>query len=71
MLCKKSLTSLSQSNEALLSADALRKFPLESGDQVRIVRDSSKILLSHMIATTFTDRIVAKFKLPVEGWRGE
>ena len=60
-----------QSNEALLSADALRKFPLESGDQVRIVRDSSKILLSHMIATTFTDRIVAKFKLPVEGWRGE
>lgn len=60
-----------QSDEALLSADALRKFPLESGDQVRIVRDSSKILLSHMIATTFTDRIVAKFKLPVEGWRGE
>ena len=60
-----------QSDEALLSADALRKFPLESGDQVRILRDASKILLSHMIATTFTDRIVAKFKLPVEGWRGE
>ena len=60
-----------QSNEALLSADALRKFPLVSGDQVRISRDASKILLSHIVATTFTDRIVAKFKLPVEGWRGE
>ena len=60
-----------QSNEALLSADALRKFPLVSGDQVRITRDASKILLSHIVATTFTDRIVAKFKLPVEGWRGE
>ena len=60
-----------QSNEALLSADALRKFPLVSGDQVRITRDPSKILLSHIVATTFTDRIVAKFKLPVEGWRGE
>jgi NAD+ kinase len=60
-----------ESNEALLSADALRKFPLVSGDQVRITRDASKILLSHIIATTFTDRIVAKFKLPVEGWRGE
>jgi NAD+ kinase len=60
-----------QSNEALLSADALRKFPLISGDQVRITRDASKILLSHIVATTFTDRIVAKFKLPVEGWRGE
>jgi NAD+ kinase len=60
-----------QSDEALLSADALRKFPLVNGDQVRITRDSSKILLSHIVATTFTDRIVAKFKLPVEGWRGE
>jgi len=60
-----------QSEEALLSADALREFELISGDQVRITRDSSKILLSHIVATTFTDRIVAKFKLPVEGWRGE
>jgi len=60
-----------QSDEALLSADALRKFPLTKGDQVRITRDASKILLSHIVATTFTDRIVAKFKLPVEGWRGE
>jgi len=60
-----------QSNEALLSADALRKFPLVNGDQVRITRDASKILLSHIVATTFTDRIVAKFKLPIEGWRGE
>ena len=60
-----------QSDEALLSADALRRFPLVNGDQVRITRDTSKILLSHIVATTFTDRIVAKFKLPVEGWRGE
>jgi NAD+ kinase len=60
-----------ESSEALLSADALRKFPLVEGDQVRITRDASKILLSHIVATTFTDRIVAKFKLPVEGWRGE
>jgi NAD+ kinase len=60
-----------QSDEGLLSADALRKFPLTKGDQVRITRDASKILLSHIVATTFTDRIVAKFKLPIEGWRGE
>ena len=60
-----------ESEEALLSADALRRFPLVKGDQVRITRDVSKILLTHIVATTFTDRIVAKFKLPVEGWRGE
>jgi len=28
-------------------------------------------LLAHVQPTLFTDRLVAKFKLPVEGWRGE
>jgi NAD+ kinase len=60
-----------ESEEGLLSADALRKVSLVAGDQVKIIRDESKILLCHIVATTFTDRIVAKFKLPVEGWRSE
>ena len=60
-----------ESSEALLSADALRKIPLESGDRVIITRDSQTIKLSHVSSTLFTDRLVAKFKLPVEGWRGE
>ena len=60
-----------ESNEALLSADALRKLPLENGDQVHITKDKSVVKLAHMKATLFTDRLVAKFKLPVEGWRGE
>ncbi len=60
-----------ESSEALLSADALRKIPLESGDRVVITRDSQTIKLSHVSSTLFTDRLVAKFKLPVEGWRGE
>jgi hypothetical protein len=56
---------------ALLSADALRKLPLRTGDRVQITKDSSVIKLSHINPTLFTDRLVAKFKLPVEGWRGE
>jgi NAD+ kinase len=60
-----------ESNEALLSADALRKLPLEHGDQVLITKDESVVKLAHIKATLFTDRLVAKFKLPVEGWRGE
>ena len=60
-----------ESSEALLSADALRKIPLQIGDRVIITRDSQTIKLSHVSATLFTDRLVAKFKLPVEGWRGE
>jgi NAD+ kinase len=60
-----------ESSEALLSADALRKIPLKLGDRVIITRDSQTIKLSHVSSTLFTDRLVAKFKLPVEGWRGE
>jgi NAD+ kinase len=60
-----------ESTEALLSADALRKAPLRQGDRVLITRDDQTIKLSHVSKTLFTDRLVAKFKLPVEGWRGE
>lgn len=59
------------STEALLSADALRKLPLKKGDKVLITRDSQTIKLSHVSKTLFTDRLVAKFKLPIEGWRSE
>ena len=60
-----------ESAAALLSADALRKIPLQAGDRVIITRDDRTIRLSHVSATLFTDRLVAKFKLPIEGWRGE
>ena len=60
-----------ESSDALLSADSLRKFKLQLGDRVLITRDSSLIKLSHIKPTLFTDRLVAKFKLPVEVWRVE
>ena len=60
-----------ESSDALLSADALRKLPLRAGDRVLITKDDSVIKLAHIKPTLFTDRLVAKFKLPVEGWRGE
>ena len=60
-----------ESTEALLSADALRKFPLKAGDRVTVTKNSTIIQLAHLKNTLFSDRLVAKFKLPVEGWRGE
>ena len=60
-----------ESSDALLSADAIRKLPLRAGDRVLITKDESVIKLAHIKPTLFTDRLVAKFKLPVEGWRGE
>ena len=60
-----------ESTAAMLSADALREFALVEGDRVTITGDESVILLAHVQPTLFSDRLVAKFKLPVEGWRGE
>jgi NAD+ kinase len=60
-----------ESPVALLSADALRKLPLLAGDRVVITRNPHTIKLAHVKPTLFTDRLVAKFKLPIEGWRGE
>ena len=62
---------LVESSDAILSADAIRKFPLQLGDRVHIKKDSSIVKLAHTKGSIFTDRLVAKFKLPVEGWRGE
>ena len=56
-----------ESSDALLSGDSLRKFTLKAGDQVQISKDASVIKLAHIKPTLFTDRLVAKFKLPVEG----
>ena len=60
-----------ESQVALLSADALRKVHLQHGDRVVISRSNQEIALAHIANSPFTDRLVAKFKLPVEGWRGE
>jgi NAD+ kinase len=60
-----------ESSEASLSADALRKFRLQSGDRVLVTKNPRIIKLAHLKDTLFSDRLVAKFKLPVEGWRGE
>lgn len=60
-----------ESSDASLSADALRKFNLEKNDHIKITKNLNQVTLAHLKSTIFTDRLVAKFKLPVEGWRGE
>lgn len=60
-----------ESQSAVLSADGLRKFPLLAKDRITIVRNEQRVRLAHLKETNFSDRLVAKFKLPVEGWRGE
>jgi NAD+ kinase len=59
------------SNDAQISADGLRQETIQLGDRIVITKEKAKIQLAYVNAGNFTDRLVAKFKLPIEGWRGE
>jgi NAD+ kinase len=59
-----------ESATAEISADGMRKFDLKHGDQITLTRSTERIHLAYIEEGVFTDRLVAKFKLPVEGWRG-
>jgi NAD+ kinase len=60
-----------ESATAELSADGMRRTQLLQGDRIELTRSPEKVSLVYIQDGVFTDRLVAKFKLPVEGWRGE
>ena len=60
-----------ESETGVLSADGLRKFQILEGDRVLLTTEKLFISLAHLEDVAFTDRLVAKFRLPVDGWRGE
>jgi len=59
------------SQSAQISSDGLRQTELIAGDRIVLTKDSEQIQLAYINGGEFTDRLVAKFKLPIEGWRGE
>jgi NAD+ kinase len=69
----------SETAGAVLWCDGRRKVELPPGSRVEVQRGSKPVLLARLPAVTgnearigapFTDRLVAKFGLPVAGWRG-
>jgi NAD+ kinase len=60
-----------ESAVARISADGFRTRSIQKNDRVIIQRSVERIELLHIESAVFTDRLVAKFKLPIEGWRGE
>ncbi|MBB3733619.1 NAD kinase [Nonomuraea dietziae] len=59
----------------VLWCDGRRRFDLPAGTRVEVRRSTHPVRLArlHGIENTgapFTDRLVAKFELPVQGWRG-
>ena len=60
-----------ESESADLNADGIRRTKLQKNDRVVLTSDKEDVLLAHIKPVAFADRLVAKFKLPVEGWRVE
>jgi NAD+ kinase len=68
----------SETSGAVLWCDGRRKVDLPPGARVEVRRGSDPVLLARLpagsgaarIGAPFTDRLVAKFGLPVSGWRG-
>ena len=70
----------SETAGAVLWCDGRRKVELPPGSRVEVRRGASPVLLATLpvpagpevrIGAPFTDRLVAKFGLPVAGWRGQ
>jgi NAD+ kinase len=54
----------------VLWCDGRRAEDLPPGARIEIRRDERPVRLARLHQAPFTDRLVAKFDLPVEGWRG-
>ncbi len=64
-----------ETSGAVLWCDGRRKVDLPSGARVEVRRGALPVLLARLVTPgarngQFTDRLVAKFGLPVTGWRG-
>ncbi|HEU4424922.1 MAG TPA: NAD kinase [Pilimelia sp.] len=55
---------------AVLCCDGRRVYDLPPGARVTVQRGSLPVRVVRLRPRPFTDRLVAKFELPVEGWRG-
>ncbi|HKN96612.1 MAG TPA: NAD kinase [Pseudonocardiaceae bacterium] len=56
-------------HQAVLCCDGRRYFVVPAGAQVRVVAGTVPLRLVRLHADTFTERLVRKFDLPVQGWR--
>jgi NAD+ kinase len=54
----------------VLWCDGRRSVPLPAGARVEVRRGAVPVRLARLHHAPFTDRLVAKFALPVAGWRG-
>ncbi len=54
----------------VLWCDGRRMVELPTGARIEVTRSGTPVRLARLTEAPFTDRLVAKFNLPVSGWRG-
>jgi NAD+ kinase len=54
---------------AVVCCDGRRTFDIPPGGRVEVIGGTKPVKLVRLGAGTFTDRLVRKFELPVQGWR--
>lgn len=57
-------------NGAVAWCDGRRYLDVPQGGRIEVQRSDVPVLLARLHSGPFTDRLVAKFRLPVDGWRG-
>lgn len=55
---------------ALMSADGRRMIDVVGDSRIEVRQHPKPVRFARLARAPFTDRLVAKFELPVEGWRG-
>ena len=55
----------------VLWCDGRRRYELTPGARIEATRSELPVRLARLSKGVFTDRLVAKFRLPVYGWRGQ
>ncbi len=55
----------------VLWCDGRRRYELAPGSRIEACRATKPVRLARLTSGPFTDRLVGKFRLPVDGWRGQ
>jgi NAD+ kinase len=58
-----------QGHPAVLCCDGRRMFDIPPGGRIEVTGGKKPVKLVRLGHATFTDRLVSKFELPVQGWR--
>ncbi len=58
------------SGRSVMWCDGWRPVDLPRGSRIEVMRGAQPVRLARLSDEPFTDRLVKKFRLPVQGWRG-